>query len=731
MKNLDLDSKRVSKANIGQFVYELKTSARDSRRGFERRWYDNNFFDDGFHYRYVSRQQNKIVDLSEGSNLYMPFRAIPKASRQIRGIANLLSSPKYVPVIYPEPILKENYSSEQEYLLAKEGAKIAAKRQGHWIMEEFVNQNMTEKIAFMIILTCKHGVSFMEIWPDAVKEKIESQVYDAFDIYLMGNNTEIYDSPFITKSVPRLISEIKSDERFDEDQVRKITPDNKLASSDIKEAYARSRWGGESRTDASITAIQDETFIKEYLNEDSVYRIKQQDNADEILQGKNRGDMVMRQVFTAGNISLSDKYINLSDFPFVDFRMEPGPIYQVPAIERFIPSNKSLDMAVSRLERFFHTMNVGVWLKRQGEQIRFSNQAGGQVVEYAQTKPEQASVASPSAMSFPFVQFLSNLIEEQGVSTSISGRIPAGARATSTIEALKESEIASLQISQERLRGTIKRIAEKLLDYADDYFVNPKTSYYLEQGEPQYFDIIGATALKKRKGLKVTDGIPQGVIPLKKDLHVNIQVEQGLAFTSEGKKARAREMLDSLIPYAQAGFISPEAFKKLLQNFLTTLQYGNVSEIMEAMDSAGQTEELTREKQLQIKTAVLEALKEAGEIGQQASEKRIMENKFGTLSALKESGVIDKLGAGKTQEKPPAESISFKDLPMSGKIQMAAKVGIDLDPNEVEQAEQAEIVKKAQEMRMKNAEHQMKMRHEQEKMDMKMAMSNRQTKGDK
>ncbi|MEK9207185.1 MAG: hypothetical protein AAB922_01795, partial [Patescibacteria group bacterium] len=667
----DLESKKISRENIGQFVYGLKQSAKDSRRGFERRWYDNNFFDDGFHYRYVSRQQNKIVDLSEGSNLYMPYRAIPKASRQIRGVANLLTSPKYVPVIYPEKILKENYSDPNEFTMALEGAKIAAKRQGHWVMEEFKNQGMTEKLAFMIILAAKQGISYMEIWPDAVKEKIESQVYDAFDIYLMSNNVEIYDSPFLTKSVPRLISLIKADERFDPIQVLKITPDNKMASSDIKEAYARARWGGERRDETSVTVIQDETFIKEYLNDEATGRIKLQENAEEILSGKKKGDMVMRQVFTAGNVWLSDKYVNLPEYPFVDFRMEPGPIYGVPLIERFIPVNKSLDMAVSRLERFFHTMNVGVWLKRQGEQIKFTNQSGGQVVEYAQTKPEQATVASPSAMSFPFVQFLSNLIEEQGVSTSTTGRIPAGARATSTIEALKESEIAALQIPMERLRQTVKRIAERLLEYADDYFVNTKTSHYLEQGEPQYFDVIGSTAMKKRKQLGVSDGIPEGTVPLKKGLHVDIQVEQGLAFTSEGKKARAREMLDSLLPYAQAGFISPEAFKQLLQSFLTTLEYGNVSDIIGAMDSAGQTEQLTQEKKLQIKTAVLEVLKEAGLAGPQAEQQRVDENKFGVLSALKESGVLDKLGVGKVPEKGPSESISFKDLPSEGKIQMA------------------------------------------------------------
>jgi len=72
------------------------------RKPFERRWYDNNFFDDGHHFRYVSRVTGKIVDANDRVGMNDPKRAIPKASRQIRGVANLLSQADYMPVIYPE-----------------------------------------------------------------------------------------------------------------------------------------------------------------------------------------------------------------------------------------------------------------------------------------------------------------------------------------------------------------------------------------------------------------------------------------------------------------------------------------------------------------------------------------------------------------------------------------------------------------------------------------------------
>ena len=69
---------RMDAQQMGQTVDVLMTQAQDARRGFERRWYDNNFFDDGYHFRYLSRQQNKIVDLADRSTIYNPLRAIPK-----------------------------------------------------------------------------------------------------------------------------------------------------------------------------------------------------------------------------------------------------------------------------------------------------------------------------------------------------------------------------------------------------------------------------------------------------------------------------------------------------------------------------------------------------------------------------------------------------------------------------------------------------------------------------
>ena len=636
---------RLDSVQIGPVVENLMTSAKDARRSFERRWYDNNFFDDGFHFRYLSRQQNKIIDLADRSTIYNPLRAIPKSSKQIRGIANLLLSQDPVAVIYPEKINAAAFpptlapdpntgemvsTPNPEYREAVQAAKLVAKLTGHWLEEEFRDQNMLEKLAFMVILAAKHGISYMQIWPDAVKEEIRTQVFDAFDVYVLGSVTELSDSPFIIKTQRRTIAEIKADERFDSDRVEEISPDNRHASSDIKEAYMKARHGGMGNPELVATVIEKEYFIKEYLNADNSARIRRQENGGEILQGRENGDVVIRHGFVEGNINVLDEYINLPDYPFVDFRFEPGPLYQVPMIERFIPQNKSLDLVVSRLERYIHTMVTGAWIKRQGEQFNINNTAGGQVIEYKVAPPVQAQIANMPNFVFNFMNLLTNLIEEQGVSTSILGKVPTGVRSNAALETIKESEYANLVISARRLKGAVKRIAEKFLDLADRYFLEPKTSYYLEKGEPTYFDIIGATALRKRQKLNIET--PYTAIPVSSGYRVDIQIESGLGYTKEGQRAAAKELGDFVVQLASTGLLSPEFAKLFMRKLIDLYGFGVTQEVVEALEQ-GTTSGQLQDQQIQaMKVAMAEVLQDTGAVS--SPEQRVQEGKVATAEAI-------------------------------------------------------------------------------------------------
>lgn len=650
----EFSTSKIPTDDIGQVVDEMINVSKDSRKSFERRWYDNNFFDDGHHFRYLSRQQNKIVDLAERSTIWAPMRAIPKASRQIRGVANLLLSQDPIPVVYPEKVNAAAFPSSQqfdpntgqvievpnpEYKQALEESRRIAKLSGHFIEEEFKNQDIIQKLAQMVILTAKHGISYMQVWPDAVAEDIRSQVYDAFDVYVLGNMTELSDLPFIGKGIPMQISKIKANETFDKKQLEKINPDNRHASSEIKEAYMNARFGREIPSDHSATILLKEFFIKEYLTGQNMGRIRRQKNGEEILKNKKDGDTVIRQVYTAGDVWLKDEYVNLPDYPFVDLRLEPGPLYQVPLIERFIPANKSLDMVTSRIERYLHTMVTGIWIERQGEQYEINNTAGGQVVKYQTTPPVQGQIANLPGFVFNFLQVLQSNLEEQGVTTTTLGKVPEGVKSGVAIESLKESEFANLVIASRQLKKTIQRIAEKMLDIADNHFLHPKSYYFLERGEPQYFDVIGSSFINKRKEIDALEGVPEDVVPISKEYRVDIEIQAGLGYTQEGQKASARELSEFMVQLAQLGAIPPNVITTFLQTVLETYRFGPTAEIMDKMEEFEQQGQTTNPQIDAMKVAMAEVFKDMQQSGVlPTSEQRIEESKVATAEVAQDMG---------------------------------------------------------------------------------------------
>lgn len=665
------DTSKLETNNLGQSIDEMMTSSKNERMNFERKWYDNNFFDDGHHFRYLSRLQNKIVDLSDKSSIYSPMRAIPKASRQIRGIANLLTSQDYVPVVYPEKVEKANYPgvpstdengqqilSYPDYERAKEEAKQVAKRSARWIEDQFKLQELKEKTALMAILSAKNYISYLQITPDYEKERIKTIVRDAFDVYIMAQVTDIEDSPFVIIAHPKTIAEIKANKMFDPEKLKEINPDNRQASSEIKEAYMRGRYGREFNSDTTATIILKEAYLKEHLNEDNFKRIKTQQNAMEILKDKEMGDCVYRQVFVAGNIEVYDKYTDLPGYPLVDFRYEPGPMYGVSMIERFIPSNKSLDMIVSRVERYAHTMTVGTWLKRSNEKFQLTNAAGGQVINYKSVPPQQGQMAPLPGHVFNFIELLNSFIEEQGVTTATLGKIPPGVKAAKAIESLKESEFANLIIAQKQYKNLIRRVAEKMLDYADKAFVSPQTVYDMEKGEPQYFDVIGKSALEKRKQLKVP--VEGDVTPISKDYKVDIEVETGMGYTREGQRMASKEIADYIVQLAAQGLIPQAVVSKVLHTMLETYSFGPASEILEDMDKYEKEGMLTDQQMDKIKIGVAEVLKDAEVVGPGADEKLIQTTKIGAVEALKDTGLIEKDNSGGIEAEKVKQEMMIK-----------------------------------------------------------------------
>lgn len=679
----------LNSENIGQAIEQLVSQAVTQRKKHERRWYDNQFFDDGYHFKVISRKTGRVID-TIGKTSGFVERTIPRASLQIRGVSNLLYSADPYPVVYPQRISIEDFRdpttgeiNKQEYMMAYEKAKRIARKQGKWLTTEWENADLEIKIIDMMIIAAKHSISYLQVYSEPEKNRLCFDVFDGFDIVTYGDRRSLEEEPFVSKVKSYTIEDIKSDTKFDPKMVAKLQPDNKYATSEIKDAYMRSRFGEKTGEKNQATILVKETFIKEHLSEENWKNATKLD-AGGAMEGKSKGDSIMRHVFSAGGISLKDEYINYDRYPFAYFRFEPGPLYQTPLIERFIPQNKSLDIIMTRLEKWVNSMVVGVYQQRKGENFEMSNFPGGQVIKYETTPLAQMNVASVGATPFNVISLLDKYIEEQGASMATSGVLPAGVKSGVAIESLKASEYANLKIATKMLKKTIKTISELMLERADKDFLQPKEISYLEDSEPSYFDVIGKRGMELSQ--KVGKELPTNIITLKKDLQVRIEIEPGLGLTMEGKRNSMQQIIEFMLKFAQVDMVPMESLKIVIKKFLDTFGFGSTGEFMEAFEEGLQQQGITDDNLTKMKVAVVEAMKDMGAVGPEAEQRMVDTTKLGVVEALKDSGMLDKKEA-QVPAKAPSESISFKDMPKSGKIQMAQKVGIQLDPVELEKQE--------------------------------------------
>lgn len=682
---------QTDSSHIGQAVEELVNQAIMRRRAHERRWYDNNFFDDGYHFRSISRKTGRVIDHTSRSAGYVE-RAIPRASRQIRGISNLLFAAEPYPVVYPERITISDYPDQTDlktgqpipnspYEQAVKKNKDIARKRGTWLSTEWDDeQNLPLKLIDMILIAAKNSVSWMEVYSDTDKQKIITNVYDAFDVICYGDVRDEAKLPFITKACPMTLPEIMSDSRFDAAMVKKLTPDNRYATSEIKDAYMRSRFGAKSPSEQKDgTIIVKETEMKEILTDDNWKEAIAKGENNGAMEGKSRGDGVMRHVFSAAGVTLDDEYIDYDDYSLVPFRFEPGPLYQVPFIERFIPQNKSLDVIITRLEKWVNAMVVGVYQVRKGENMQVSNFPGGQKIEYEGTPLSQMNVANVGNTPFEVINLLNKFIDEQGATTAGGQNLPTGVKSGVAIESVKATEYANLKITNLMLKRTIKNIAERMLERAHKDFLKPVEVSSIEDGQPNYFDVIGKRGYDLSK--KVGKQLPDDIVTLDKDVKLRIEIEPGLGLTMDGKKQAMESIIDYMLKLAQAipGSIPPEALQQVIKKFLEAFGYGSTQELMEAMEQGMTQGQMTEEQIMRMKVAIVEAMKDSGAVGPVAENRMVDTTKVGVLQALKDSGIADAVGQGQqVQEKPLSESLSitYKDLPEDVKREVEAKIGL-------------------------------------------------------
>lgn len=685
---------------IGKYVEDSNFQAIMRRRAWERRWYNTNWFDDGLHFRSMSKRTGQIIDHVGRNNGFIE-RAIPRASKQIRGIGALLLTPEYYPVVYPERTTEEDYRNKitqeidtKSFEQAKAQAKEMARKQGIFLQTTWEDDLQLDlKLADMILLTAKNGISFLQVYTDPRTKRVKADVLDAFDVIMYGDRRELDDLPFITKTQSMDFNEVLTNEAFDEEKLRDLSPDNLYATSEIKEAYMRARYGSKLNAQGLNTIVVRETFMKEYLSDDNWEQAVKLGEDNGAMEGKSKGDMIMRHPFSAGGVCLKDEYINYDNYPFAELRFESGYLYQVPLMERFIPLNKSQDIVVTRIEKWINTMVSGIYRVRKGENMIISNMPGGQKVEYEGTPPDQLPISTVGSTPFQFMEMTDKYIEEQGISSNNVSQLPNNI-ANNTIENIQQQEYTNMRFATARLKACVTRIGELCMERGDKDYIKPMEMSYKDGNNIEYMSVIGSRG--KKAHAKIGEKLPNDIVTLNHKAKIRVEADTGFGLTQDGRRKAMDVLMTQMINLYKEGFIGAEAMAMLVKRFVEEYGYGSTEEFMEALERGVTQGQMSQNQVKQMQIAILQTLKDAQMVGPAADKKQVMVAKVGTLESLKESGLAKNIQDGSAvPEKDLDEDMVkiYKDAPPDVRREIEAKLGLTPSQEEPVTLNQAKTAK--------------------------------------
>jgi hypothetical protein len=535
------------------------TAYSDARFRFERNWYIADNFYDGNHFVWFKKETGTIDKITAPKGTVL--RAIPKASKQVEVVQNLIISNSYKWTAYPQP--------DDQGQISDDATKFAL-RQGQWLRTQFDNMNMDKKIADLVLFALKFPVSFWEFYPTE-DNNIGNTTYDAFDIYFKPDVEDIYDSPVVIKCIDKAWDEIKANPEYTIPEGYQPLEQRNAYASELKSLRYNEKYGhkfGEMGRKSIVTLK--EGWVKEWYTDQETTEVDSgqvdptTQQAIKITTTKPVKKKRIRVVTYLDELKtpLRDKITVYTDYPFVAYSPKSGSLYQPSLLERLMSANKSIDLIVSGIEQFMHTMNKGRWLKHRNASLSKIYNENGQILEWDVEKPELVPQQSIPNYFFSHIANLEKWIEEQSANAATSGRVPQGARAYKTIEALKSSDAANQSVSIINLETALEKAAQICLEIADKYFDQPQTVYRMDKQKPDYFKVVG----DRYKTPEMND-----TVPLSENTKVDVSIESGLSYTEEGKR-------QTLLELYQMGLLDKET---VLEGF----KFGNIGEILEKVNA--------------------------------------------------------------------------------------------------------------------------------------------------
>ncbi|MFH8120031.1 MAG: hypothetical protein QXS37_04480 [Candidatus Aenigmatarchaeota archaeon] len=363
------------------------------------------------------------------------------------------------------------------------------------------SENIREKLSEMVWNGIKWGFGILEVYFENGKPKVRA--VDNFDILFDPLVKDIQDSPIIIKEVAVEKDFIEKNEAYNENRFN-LKEEDKISGSSFKEVRAKEKFGSK--------ISENKVLIRECwrLNPDGGWDVMH------VCQGK----------------ILFEEHYDFKRPPFVSWSFLPEPLLQTSFVERMIPLNRALDITLAQIEAWCRTVAIGRMIKQESVNVERILGEHGEIINVNGPLNSIQWLPHPEigGTIFNFLNELKSLMGETAAATAAMGRVPRGAKVGyKLIESLKSAEVSSIQHGVRKLEGTLERLAETILMVLY-YFGTMPIEVITKEGS---FEIVS-----KQFSSNFTNAIPVS----DDDFGIDVQIESGLAYTTEAKRALAIEL---------------------------------------------------------------------------------------------------------------------------------------------------------------------------------------------
>lgn len=520
-----------------KLVTDLFKSADQARRKHEMRWYLADNFYENNHFVKAMNQLGKLEPVKFPKGIQI--RPIPRAKKQLNSLVNLVvyNNPRWV--IYPR--VDFNEAERKNY-------ETHTKRIAQWFDDLWYFLNLKDQIRKLVFYGFKYNVGYAEIGGDN-EGNIFVDAYEPYEVWHEAGISDLKETSYLIKGVSRTLKYVKEAKDqdgnflYNPEETKNLKVENRLAISEWKNIRLREQNKGATQT------IEDERIGRVFLKETWVKNGKMWTLITECQ------DKLLRSVET-----------DHEELPWIMYKPQEGLIHQSSPFEDLMPMNKALDILTALVEGYTRTTAIGRYAKHKLSKVERILNEHGEILEYEGNQPPTQMQPSPLPASvFNTLQLYINFMDEIGTSVVSFGKVPKGVKAYKALESLKNSEFSNLQTSIDLLAKTLEEMAEKIMDFGDKYFNEPVTVFHINNGKPDYFKLVSA------KNSVAGENPQSDAVPIGSKYKVKVEIESGMAYTEEGKRASYMELADK-------GYLPKD-------EVLKAFKFSNVGEIIEKLEA--------------------------------------------------------------------------------------------------------------------------------------------------